>query len=302
MTIRLLRTLVAVANTRTFSEAAAQVHVTHAAVSQQMQTLEADLGVTLFNRATRTPKLTPLGRQIVAKAKEVIAAYDNIVPSALSHGGLSGTLLLGAMPTTLTGLTPRAMAVLKAQFPQIGLHIRPGLTGALMADVARGTLDAAIISKPTLVPTGLRFRALADEEMHLIAGRSERESTATKLLQTRPFIRFNRHAVMGTLVDTWLRAKRIEVQDSMELDSPEAIISMVHENLGVSIVPELAVPPPGSPRVKQLSLGADAPVRTVGLIQSDAPIKTEALDAVHAALVQVIRAAKNPENAGPNAD
>jgi predicted transcriptional regulator len=60
MTIRLLRTLIAAADARIFSEAADIVHVTHAAVSQKMQVLEADLGVTLFDRTTRTSKLTPV--------------------------------------------------------------------------------------------------------------------------------------------------------------------------------------------------------------------------------------------------
>ena len=300
MTIRLLRTLVAVADAKTFSAAAARVHVTHAAVSQQMQTLEADLGVTLFNRSTRTPELTPLGRQIVIKARDVIAAYDNLVPSVLAEDGVGGALALGAMPTTLTGLTPRAMAVLKARFPLIGLHIRPGLTGALLAEVARGTLDAAIISKPQLIPPGLTFRPLATERMHLIAARQETEKSALVLLQSRPFIRFNRNAVMGTIIDTWLRANRIDVRETMELDSPEAVISMVHENLGVSIVPALAVPASGSPDVRRLDLGMQAPERIVGLIQPDAPVKTRALDAVHAALVQVIASAKDAAQGGGN--
>ena len=111
MTIRLLRTLVAIADAKTFSAAADSVHVTHAAVSQQMQTLEADLGIALFNRSTRTPELTPAGHQLVARARKLIADYDNLVPSVLADGGLTGVVTLGALRTTLTGLTPRAMAV-----------------------------------------------------------------------------------------------------------------------------------------------------------------------------------------------
>ncbi|MEO0751507.1 MAG: LysR substrate-binding domain-containing protein, partial [Pseudomonadota bacterium] len=236
MTIKHLKTLVAIADAKTFSAAAETVHVTHAAVSQQMRTLEADLGVALFDRTTRTPELTPMARQVVARARRIIHDYDTLIPSLLADGGLSGTIALGAMPTTLTGLAPLAMSVLKDKYPEIGLHIRPGLTRSLLVEVERGTLDAAIISKPHLMPEGLVFRDLAQEPMHLITGLNETEENPITLLKTRPFIRFNRNAVVGGVIDNWIIARRIRVSETMELDSLEAITSMVHENLGVSIV------------------------------------------------------------------
>ena len=148
MTIRLLRTLIAIADVRTFSAAADVVHVTHAAVSQQMQTLEANLGIALFNRDRRTPELTPVAHEVVRKARKLIADYDNLVPSILADDGLTGVVTLGVLRTTLTGLTPQAMARLTAKFPDLGLHIRPGLTEALLTDIERGNLDAAIVTKP----------------------------------------------------------------------------------------------------------------------------------------------------------
>ena len=293
MTIRLLRTLVAVADTRTFSAAADVVHVTHAAVSQQMQTLEADLGIALFNRTTRTPELTPLGHQVVAKARKLIADYDNLVPSVLADGGLSGQVTLGALRTTLTGLTPQAMAVLKSRYPQIGMRIRPGLTGALLAEVERGAIDAAIVTRPHLMPMGVVFRELTEEPMQLIAAIEEPEDDPITLLRDRPFIRFNRNAVVGTLIDNWILSKRIRVSETMELDSPEAIASMVQANLGVSIVPDLAVKPQDSVPVKRIDLGPDAPRRMLGLVYQEGQVKMQAIEALHDALVSVLDQARS---------
>ena len=293
MTIRLLRTLVAVADTRTFSAAADVMHVTHAAVSQQMQTLEADLGIALFNRTTRTPELTPLGHQVVAKARKLIADYDNLVPSVLADGGLSGQVTLGALRTTLTGLTPQAMAVLKSRYPQIGMRIRPGLTGALLAEVERGAIDAAIVTRPHLMPMGVVFRELTEEPMQLIAAIEEPEDDPITLLRDRPFIRFNRNAVVGTLIDNWILSKRIRVSETMELDSPEAIASMVQANLGVSIVPDLAVKPQDSVPVKRIDLGPDAPRRMLGLVYQEGQVKMQAIEALHDALVSVLDKARS---------
>ncbi|WP_308916652.1 LysR family transcriptional regulator [Jannaschia sp. LMIT008] len=296
MTIRLLRTLVAVADHKTFSAAAGVVHVTHAAVSQQMQTLEGSLGVALFDRSRRTPELTPVARRIVAKARVLIADYDDLVPSVLGDDGLGGAVTLGVLRTTLTGLAPRAMAALKAKFPQIGLTIRPGLTGPLAAEVERGTLDAAVVTKPHLMPRNTVFRPLAREPMQLIAATREVGRDPIALLRSRPFIRFDRSAVVGTLIDNWILSRDIQVAETMELDSLEAIASMVHADLGVSIVPDLAVKPQDAVPVKALPLGPDAPERIIGLLHADHRTSTRAIDEVHSALAAIV-AADSPDRA-----
>ncbi len=295
MTIRRLRTLVATAETKTFSAAADRVHITHAAVSQQMQALEADLGVRLFDRSSRTAKLTPVARQIVAKAKKLISDYDNLVPSVLTDGGLQGVIKLGVLRTTLTGLVPQAIAALKAKHPEIGLHIRPGLTSTLLAEIERGNLDAAIATKPHLMPADVEFRKLADEPMQLIVAVEETGDDPIELLKSRPFIRFDRTAVVGALIENWILSQRIQVNEMMELDSPEAIASMVHANLGVSIVPDLIVRPPDGVPVKRLSLGAKAPQRTLGLVFRKDQLQTQALEEVYDALLSVVRMADHSE-------
>ncbi len=294
MTIRQLRTLVAVADAKTFSAAAEVVHVTHAAVSQQMQSLEAELGVVLFDRTPRTPELTPAAREIVAKARKLIAEYDGLAASVHGDGALQGVLNLGVMRTTLTGLTPRAVAILKAKFPDLGLHLRTGLTRAHLSDIERGQLDAALVSKPHQLPLGLVFRTVAEEQMHLIAGPEDAGRTAEDLLRNRPFIRFDRGAVVGALIDNWIVSKGIKVTEAMELDSPEAIASMVHAGLGVSIVPDLVVKAAQQPSVFSVSLGQGAPTRTLGLVHRDGHPKRRALNELHEAFLTALDPVRKP--------
>ena len=288
MSIRLLRTLVAVADSQTFSAAAEQVNVTHAAVSQQMQTLESNLGVALFDRSTRTPELTPVAREVVHKARKLVADYDNLVASVTADEGLNGEVSFGALPTTLTGLTPLTMAILRSRFPELRVHISPGLTGELLADIERGRLDMAVLSKPHLMPSSIAFRELVVEPLELIASVDTAGDDPVKLLKTLPFIRFNRNAVVGTLIDNWCSLKKIRVFETMELGSLEAIESMVHANLGVSIVPKRTVQPNNSVTLKRLSLGADAPSRSLGLAYRTDSVKMQAVEEMFAALRSVI--------------
>jgi DNA-binding transcriptional LysR family regulator len=209
----------------------------------------------------------------------------------LTDAGLHGVVRLGALRTTLTGLTPLAMARLKAAYPALGVHIQPGLTSTLLADIERGVLDAAIVTKPHLMPPHIQFRALTVEPMQLIASADETSIDPIELLETRPYIRFNRSAVVGTLIENWLVAKRLRVTETMELDSPEAIASMVHANLGVSIVPDMAVKSDDHLPLKRLSLGTDAPMRTLGLASHKDQIKTRLIDALFEALAGVIEGA-----------
>jgi len=226
-----------------------------------------------------------------AKARALITDYDDLVPSAQGDDGLSGLITLGAIRTTLTGLMPRALASLKTAYPDMRFQIRPGLTGALLADIERGALDAALLIKPNLMPLGVTFREVAREPMQLIASVDEPQTDPRVLLTSRPFIRYDRTAVVGTLIDNWLVSQRIQVAEAMELDSPEAIASMVHANLGVSIVPDLAVRPFDAVPVKRIALGPNAPVRTLGLVHRDTQIKRKALDALAEALSDAIHTA-----------
>lgn len=292
MTIRMLKTLIAIEEHGTFSAAADAVFVTHAAVSQQMKLLESDWGVTLFDRSRRTPELTPLGRELVLKARKLVAEYDNLLPSVLEVDGLRGELLLGAVPTTLTGLVPLTVSSLKKSYPKLHVRILPGLTHDLTLQLERGRIDAAIISRPSHVSKGLVWHEIAQEELQLLASSDTASDDPIELLANNPFIRFSRNAVVGSMIEAWLQEKKITVADTMELEGLEAISSMVLCNMGVAIAPRRCVQAMYPLPLKRLSLGPDAPRRILGVACRQDSAKTRAVAEVVACLRQAVQIGK----------
>lgn len=289
MSIRMLRTLIAIEEQGTFSAAAETVFVTHAAVSQQMKALELEWGVAIFDRSKRTPEFTSTGRALVARAREVVALYDDIVPSVLGDEGLSGELRLGAVPTTLTGLLPSAMSILKGRFPNLHIGVYPGLTRQMIAQIERRIIDAAIVSRPSVIPQGMVWNDIAAEPLCLIAAQETESDDPVILLESRPFIRFSRDAIVGGLIEAWLQDHRISVTDSMELEGLEAISAMVYANLGVSIVPRPSVDGPARLPLRYISLGDDAPMRRLGLISRRDTARARVIEEMSRALTEATR-------------
>jgi DNA-binding transcriptional LysR family regulator len=288
MSIRQLRTLLAIQDHGSFSAAAAACHVTHAAVSQQMKALETLWGVALFDRKGRRPELTPTGRALAAKADEIIRAYDGILASVIGDQGFQGEFVLGAVPTTLTGLVPLALSLLRQRHADLRVTIYPGLSRQLMQQLDRGAIDAAIITRPNLLPQGLACLDIAAEPMQLLAPPQTDSDDPIELLRTRPFIRFDRNAIFGQMVEGWLQKHKITVRDSMELEGLEAISSMVMANLGVSIVPKRCVRNMNPLPVKRLALSGNPPARQLGLAYRDGTPKLSVIKAGETALLDAV--------------
>jgi len=288
MSIRQLRTLLAIQDHGSFSAAAAACHVTHAAVSQQMKALETLWGVALFDRKGRRPELTPTGRALAAKADEIIRAYDGILASVIGDQGFQGEFVLGAVPTTLTGLVPLALSLLRQRHADLRVTIYPGLSRQLMQQLDRGAIDAAIITRPDLLTQGLACLDIAAEPMQLLAPPQTDSDDPIELLRTRPFIRFDRNAIFGQMVEGWLQKHKITVRDSMELEGLEAISSMVMANLGVSIVPKRCVRNMNPLPVKRLALSGNPPARQLGLAYRDGTPKLSVIKAGETALLDAV--------------
>ncbi|NVJ92721.1 MAG: LysR family transcriptional regulator, partial [Methylocystaceae bacterium] len=118
MDTRQLKTLLAIASHGTFARAADRVGLTPSAVSQQIQALELELNVPLFDRSSRPPELTPQGAQVLELAKHMLQLEEN-VKASLKGEHVAGTLMLGSVRSSALNLLPRAIVKMRSQYPEL---------------------------------------------------------------------------------------------------------------------------------------------------------------------------------------
>lgn len=290
MSIRRLRTLIAVAESGSFAGAAEAMFVSQSAVSMQMRALERELHRELFDRSKRPPVPNAACRLVVDQARSIVAAYDAMARDGpVSPHAFAGELDIGAVPTTLTGLVPKAISSLQSDHPGLHIRIASALSAELLSQVSRRLLDAALISEPVYLPPRLHWQPLAAEPLVLEVADDITSDDPEALLRSQPFIRFNRRAWVGRLIDDWLHRHRIEVSEVMELDTLEAVSTMVSSGLGVSIVPLRCAMSAYLPPVRRLPLGPDASPRILGLLCHESGAKRPVIELFFDRLVRIVQ-------------
>ncbi len=147
--LRQLRYLVAVADHGHFGRAAEASLVTQSTLSASIKELEAILGRTLIERTKRTVIVTPLGRDIAARARAVLSDVADLSDAVKAAGPpLSGPLRLGVIPTIGPYLLPRTWPALRAAHPFLELFLREDQTAPLLARLGAGDLDAVLVAFP----------------------------------------------------------------------------------------------------------------------------------------------------------
>lgn len=237
--IRVFKTFLAVASEGSFAAAAQRVALTQAAVGQQMRALEAELRRPLFERQGKSVVLADNGRALVPTARRIVGLYEQMLAAAPSEDAMAGTVHLGAVVSAVRPLIQATLA-LKHRHPALELHVSAAKSMELVARVAAGELDAAIVVRePGTAGPQLAWSALYAEPMVLLAPRKLEEPLAPRLLARQPFIRFDRSQHTGRLVERTLRKLRVKPQEFLELNAIESIVELVRSGLGVSVLPLL---------------------------------------------------------------
>lgn len=242
--IRTLKSFLAVARLGSFSAAGKEIGLTAAAVGQQIRALEDELHKVLFDRSGRAIVLNTAGRGMVAPVKELVARYEALAADDAGEA-LSGTVVMGALVSALMGAFADSLWSLTRQHPDLDVTLFAGQSADFAVRVDRGELDAAVVTQPPIrLPSNLVWTPLYTEPMVLIVPAKPQfvvPTEALAILAACPFLRFDRQTWTGHLVDEVLAAcGATAARTRMELNSLEAIVALVRQGFGVSIVPQLA--------------------------------------------------------------
>ena len=168
--IRQLECLVAVADHGSFRKAATALGISQPALSAQVQLAEALLGVQMFERDRRSVLVTPAGDEVIGRAREALAAIDAVGDAARRRGEpLVGALRLGVIPTVAPYWLPALLPTVRTKFPRLELILREEPTGRLLAQLAGGQLDVAMVAFP--VAGDVTTAAIAHESFVVAAPR-----------------------------------------------------------------------------------------------------------------------------------
>jgi DNA-binding transcriptional LysR family regulator len=265
MDIRTLYTLIAIADRGSFAEAGNTIGLSLSAVSMQVRALEDELAITIFDRSRRPPVLTDAGLALVHRARDLIAHWESMSAS-LKKGTAAGLLRLGSVHTCASGVLPLALRHLQKQGHGLEVHVTTGLTHDLERAIYHRQLDVAIVTEPEAPTSGLDFLPFVEEELVVIAHRSVKGTSDQEILEETPYVRFNRSARVGRLVQEEMVRRRITVRSTMEIDNLEGVIAMVANGLGASVVPARGVRNEFPPGIRVIPFGSPTVTRRLGIL------------------------------------
>ena len=293
--LRQLRYLLALAEHLNFTRAAESSFVSQSTLSTGLKELESILGVQLVERDKQTVALTAVGKEVVARARQVLAAAEDLSDFASDASRpMQGQLRLGVIPTIAPFVLPTVMPALREKFPQLQLALREDLTAHLLERLRDRQLDFALIALP-YDTDDLRVQSLYKDKFWLV-GREQDPTITGKAIQLssawmeRLLLLEEGHCLRDHALQA-CRTAEVASVDGMEATSLLTLVQMVASGMGVALLPEMAIK---SGLLQNLSLKAmplanPAPERIIALVTRATSAHLAEFEAIAKVMVAVHR-------------
>ncbi len=242
MTLTQLQVFLAVVEAGSFTAAAEASYMTQSAVSHAIAGLEAELGVALLERTRAGAVLTEAGVRIVPHARRVRDHMECIRQEAAATVGLrTGKLRVGSLPSVAARLLPGIIGAFRRRYPGIGLVLLEGTDQEVHAWIASGAVDIGVVTLPTsdvdAVPLTIDDMRAVVPAAHPLANRP---AVRPAHLAAEPFVLSK--GGCEPLIRSIFQATGATPRVHYEANDMAAVLALVREGLGVTIVPALALP------------------------------------------------------------
>ncbi|RZK07338.1 MAG: LysR family transcriptional regulator [Flavobacterium sp.] len=298
MTITQLQYVLAVAEHKNFTLAAEKCFVTQPTLSMQIQKIEEELSIQIFDRTKKPIQLTDIGQKIVNQAKNIVIEADRIKDIVEQQKGfIGGEFRLGIIPTIMPTLLPMFLNNFIKKYPKVKLIIEELNTDEIITKLKNGHLDAAIASTP-LVEEKLKEIVLYFEpfvayipENHKIADKGEIEISDLNIEEI--LLLQDGHCFRDGILNL-CKSNGISTGSSFQLESGsfETLIKLADEGLGTTLLPYLHTLDLNEKNKKKLHHFVEPkPAREVSLIFPKTELKIQIIDALRATIAGVVKGA-----------
>jgi len=269
LTLKQFRYFEALARHGHFGRAADACAISQPALSMQIKEMEEVLGTALFERGARQVRLTSFGEEFAGRVREILRSVDELEDLArASHARLVGRLRLGVIPTIAPYLLPALNGNLTRLNANLDIHVRETVTPKLLTELHEGRLDTAIVALPVSEPA-LTEVALFAEDFVLVRPRAEANQpvpTPDLLREMRLLLLEEGHCFRDQAL-SFCNLQSALPRELLDGSSLSTLVQMVGAGIGVTLIPEMAVPvETRSAEVAIARLPEPRPRRTIGMV------------------------------------
>lgn len=297
MTITQLKYCIAVAEHRNFTTAAQHVYVTQPTLSMQIQKLEQELDLKIFDRTQKPIGLTAVGEKIIQQAHLIVAESDRIQDVIQQEKGvISGNFKLGIIPTVMSTLLPLFLQTVLKAYPKLILEIEEMPTQQIIENLEKGTLDAGITATP-LDYDHILEKPLYYEPFMVYAPthsklNKEKSIIADMLKNEQVLLLQDGHCFRNSALNICKIKHELPLPFEIKSGSFETLVQLAEEGLGITLLPYLhARKLSDRQQVNLISFKTPEPAREVSMIYHQRKLKLHIVEALHDKIRAIIRGA-----------
>ncbi len=298
MTITQLQYVLAVAEYQNFTLAAEKSFVTQPTLSMQVQKLEDELDILIFDRSKKPIGITEVGKKVVAQAKNIVAEAERIKDIVdQDKGFIGGEYTLGIIPTVMPTLLPMFLPTFIKKYPKVNLIIKEQPTDTLIANLQDGHLDAAIAATPLEVAF-IKERPLYYEPFvgyvppnHRLSGKKEIGTTDLDISDI--LLLQDGHCFRDGVINLCTSSRIAPVEHfQIESGSFETLVNLSDEGMGMTLLPYLNTMELDQRKKENLKhFTPPSPAREISLIYHKSELKIQITEALREVISGIVRGA-----------